>query len=652
MWQSIWSRIRDEFNIWRVGAVPGLIVITLVIVARLSGSLELLEWITLDAFLRWRPAEYKDDRIVIIGINEADINSLGTYPIPDKNIATLIKKIQSYQPKVIGLDIIRNIQVPPGHDEIIKIFQEYKNIFGAETILGDNKIPPPPQLSPERVGFIDIIVDKDGKSRRALLANPTSQGYKFSFALRLAEAYLRSKNITLENGKRDPHAMRFGETELTRFLPNTGGYIGADAGGVKILLNFRNGKQVFKTLSLGELKKGDFNPQIIRDRIVLIGITAPSQPDFVNTSAVSGHRHHRGIYGVDFHAHTISHILSAVENNRPQLKTLSDIWEYIWIVAWGILGIGLGRLTQSAFKNLLVVGLASICFVSIGYGCLIIGWWIPVAPVVLILGINGVGLSAFAFYEYDRSLKSQIAVRQEAINLAFTSIHNGPLQTLAALMRDTQNDDITPNQLHPQLQSLNQEIRDIGEYLTIETLNQAESLRLGSGLKIDLKRPIHDLFYEVYSSTLERNLPYFETLRVKARDFDPIEEQYLSIEKKRELCQFLEEAVCNVGKHAEGVTRLSVTGKNQDGWYTLTIKDNGAGISSNTENKGTKHSKSLAKDLGGRFHRQSVTPKGTLCELTWNLENNNHRIFIRILPKLKRLFLNGKEEGRRKKEEG
>ena len=681
VWQSIWARIRDEFNIWRVGALPGLIVIVLVIVARLSGSLQFLEWVTLDAFLRWRPAESRDDRIVIIGINEADINSLGTYPIPDRNLATLIRKLQGYKPKAIGLDIVRNVQIPPGHDELIEVFQEYKNVFGVETILGDDKIPPLSELSPKQVGFIDILIDKDRKSRRALLANNTSKGYKFSFALRLAQAYLASKSITLDNGIRDPHAMRFGETELTRFLPNTGGYVGADAGGVKILLNFRNGKQVFETLSLGELEKGDFNPQVIRDRIVLIGITAPSQQDFVNTSAVSDYRHHRGIYGVDFHAHTISHILSAVEDNRPQLKTLADTWEYIWIVAWGILGIGLGRLTQSAFKNLFVVGLASICFISIGYGCLIIGWWIPVAPVVLILGINGVGLSAFAFYEYDRSLKSQIAVRQEAINLAFTSIHNGPLQTLAALMRDAQNhnivsdelvsdklvsdklvsdelvsdklvsDKLVSDKLYSQLQSLNQEIRDIGEYLTIETLERAESLRLGSGLKIDLKRPIHDLFYEVYSSTLERELTYFETLKVKVRDFDPIEEQYLSIEKKRELCQFLEEAVCNVGKHAKGVTRLSVTGKNQDGWYTLTIKDNGAGISSNTENKGTKHSKSLAKDLGGKLHRRSLTLKGTLCELTWNLENNN-RIPINILPKLKRLFLSRKEEGRRKKEEG
>ncbi len=638
MLSSIWEKIKDELNIWRLGALPGLILIALVILARLSGSLQFFEWMTLDAFLYWRPAESRDDRIIIIGINEADINSIGTYPIPDRDIAKLIEKIQSYKPTAIGLDIVRNTKVPPGNNELVQVFQKNNNIFGAETILGQNKIPPPPQLPPERVGFIDVIIDGDGKSRRALLGNPSNKGYKFSLPLLLAEAYLDSKNITLENGIRDRHAMRFGKNELTRFLPNTGGYVSADAGGVKILVNFRSGKKVFSTLSLNELEKGNFNPQLIRDRIVVIGITAPSQPDFLNTSSVSDYRHHLGIYGVDFHAHIISHILSVVENNRPQIVTLPDIWEYLWILAWGILGIAVGRLTQSAFRNLFVVSITTVCFVGISYLCLMIGWWIPVAPVVLILGINAVGLSAFAFYEYDRSLKSQIAIRQEAINLAFTSIHNGPLQTLAVLMRDTQNDDIKANELHSKLQYLNQEIRDVGEYLTIETLNRVETLYLGNGLKIDLKRPIHDLFYGVYSNTIERNLPHFQTLKAKVRDFDPIEERYLSIKKKRELCQFLEEAICNAGKHAEGLTRLSATGKNQDGWYTITVKDNGIGLSSNAENKGTKNSKSLAKELGGRFHRESIHPKGTLCELTWDLGRNSYRISINILPTLKRLL--------------
>lgn len=71
MQQNIWRRIKDEIAIWRVGLVPGMAVIGFVIIARLSGLLQTLEWIAFDNFLRLRPAESLDERVVIIGINEA-----------------------------------------------------------------------------------------------------------------------------------------------------------------------------------------------------------------------------------------------------------------------------------------------------------------------------------------------------------------------------------------------------------------------------------------------------------------------------------------------------------------------------------------------------------------------------------------------------
>ncbi|BAZ51552.1 putative sensor with CHASE2 domain protein [Nostoc sp. NIES-4103] len=55
----------------------------------------------------------------------------------------------------------------------------------------------------------------------------------------------------------------------------------------------------------------------------------------------------------------------------------------------------------------------------------------------------------------------------------------------------------------------------------------------------------------------------FRTIITKT--FDPIDEQYLSLENKQELCQFLEEALCNVGKHALGVRCIQAIGKEQQG---------------------------------------------------------------------------------------
>lgn len=614
MQRGITSRIKQEIAIWRVGTLPGIAVIGLVIIARLTGLLQSWEWSALDDFLRLRPSEPVDERIVIVGINEADIRSIGAYPIPDREIAALIRTLQRYQPSVIGLDLMRDLPVEPGHAELVAAFKENKNLIAIEKALPET-IAPPPELPPEQIGFSDVITDADGRLRRSLLGTQTQKGFKFSLALRLSQAYLSSKGISLENGIRDREAMRFGTTELPRFQPNFGGYVRTNAGGVQGLVNFRSSQPRFRTLSLSDIKTGKFNPSWIRSHIIIIGITSPGV-DIKNIAAIAGNNPASGlVYGVEFQAHVVSQIVSAVLDGRPLLRVWSDGWEYLWIVGWGILGLGFARLTQSPLKNLLAVGVASVSLVGCSFILLIGGWWIPVVPATVVLVLNGVGLTAF--YQYDRALRSKISDRQFIIDSTFDTIHNGPLQTLAKLLKNVREQDLPSNQLISELEHLNHELRAVYESMQRETLTQDNRLYLNSGLELDLQAPIYELLYQVYSYTLERDLPCFKTLKVKVRTFDPIDNQQLSIEQKRGLCRFLEEALCNVGKHALGVTRLSVTYTHKDGWYILRITDNGAGICSDAEGRGTQQCKNLARQLRGKFERSLLSPKGTLCELTW-----------------------------------
>lgn len=631
----IWRKITNDFTSWRVATLPAITIIALVIVARLTGSLQFLEWITLDAFLRLRPREALDERIVIIGINETDIQSLGTYPIPDQEMAILLRKLQSYQPRAIGFDIVRDIPVQPGHAELVGAFKDIKNLIAIEKVL-PIPINPPPSLPPKQLGFSDVIVDADGNFRRSLLVIPTKQGYKFSLPLRLAEIYLDAEGITLENGINDPLAVRFGKTEMPRLFSNSGGYVLPSADGVQTLLNFRNSQKSFRTLSLQDIKRGNFNPSWIRDRIVLIGITAPSVNDIINTSAVANLKPPGQIYGVEFHAHIASQIISAIKDGRPLLKVWSDGWEYLWIVGWGIVAIAVGQLTYSPLKNLLSVSLASLILVIVSYSLITWGWWIPFVPALIILILIGLGLSAL--HQHDRALKSEIEIRQRTIEETFNVIHNGPLQTLAYVMRGVRDGALHQDQLLAKLENLNHDIREVGEHLKLESQNQEKLLLLGSGFKLELDYPINELLYTVYRETLERDFPNFKTLKIKVINFEAIDSYPLSIEIKREICQFIEEALCNVGKHAKGATRLKVTGTLKDDWYSLCVQDNGSGISSSSQGRGTKQCQNLAKQLKGIFKRESVSPKGTLCELTWSLTGKK---WNRMQPgaKLRRLLL-------------
>lgn len=635
MLERIKRTIKNEIPIWRIAAIPGIILIILVVLARLSGSLQFLEWMLLDAFLRMRPDNPVNEKVVIVGINEDDITKIGRYPIPDREIARLINKIQAYKPRVIGLDIFKDIPIEPGSKELRQLFQKDKNIIGIEKVLKPNKISPPQYLAKEQVGFADIIPDEDGKYRRSLLWTPNPDNLKedkFSLPFRLAKAYLSAENINLDideiyqTSTHDSEFIKVGSSKIFIFDSNTGGYVNTNDGGIQILVNFYNGENRFKFISLHDITRDRISQNLLRDKVVIIGMVAATSSDFFSTSAISGLKLKGQIYGVEYHAHATAQIINAVMNKRPLLTSWSDNWEYLWIIIWGFVPIVIGRLTQSVWKNLFAVGVSSICLIVGGYLFLMWwGLWITVAPSLLILVMNGVGLSAFAFYQHDKALKSQIQERKNSIEYTFTVIHNGPLQTLANTLSSLRTQELSQDKLIDKLEKLNTEIRDIGDFLKQETLKSNEILRLGSGLVLDLKKPANELFYEVYTSTVQRtDLNYLSNIKAKTRSFEPIDDNFLSLEDKRGLCQFIEECLCNIGKHAQGAKRIQVTGKAHDGWYTLSVKDNGYGFKSSRESKGTKQCKDLAFKLGGSFKRESISPKGCLCELSWYLVDNKN----------------------------
>lgn len=599
--------------------VPGIVVTGIVMVARLAGLLQLLELKTFDLFLRLRPSESRDERIVIIGIDGLDIEAMGQdYPISDRAIAELLTILQEYQPAAIGLNPRRDLPVKRGKAKLQKVFEKSPNLIVTEKIL-----PPrfyaPSGISSEQVGFSDFPFDADFQARRSFLGMPDPQGsedYKFSLALQLARVYLQKINgLSLEEGISDSDAMRFGTTELPRLFANSGGYANADAGGVKILLNYRNNPKPFRVLSFKDLKTGNLNPDWLRDRVAIIGIVDPDFRGTVNTSAIAGLNPPGVINGVEYQAHAVSQIISAVNENRTLLNARSDGEEYFWIAVWGACGILLGRYTRSFKNNLIGIGLATTSLMGVSYLLFLEGWWIPLIPALLVLIPSNFACITVSYY--DKTMRSRISERQRLIERTFNIIHNGPLQTLASILRRTQDKNLSQEQLLLELQSLNQEIRAIGDRLEGEILTQEDSLYLGSQLKFDLNQPIHELFYQVYSITLERNLPYFGNLKIKSRNFDPILNCNLNSEKKRVLCQFLEESLLNVGKHAKDVTCLWVTGAYRNGHYTLRIKDNGSGVHPPTEGRGTKQGKKLEKQLKGKFKREFLNPRGFLCEFTW-----------------------------------
>jgi CHASE2 domain-containing sensor protein len=627
---DIWEKIKQEIGIWRVGALPGIATIGLVVLVRLLGGLEFLELAILDGFLRWRSSEIIDERILIVGINERDIRNLENYPINDRELAQLITIIQQHRPQAIGVDLIRDKPQPPGSDDLNNIFQQQNNVFGIEKILADegnsriSAIEPSSALPLERVGFVDAVLDRDGNLRRSLLSVIQDDELKFSLTIRLAENYLKERNITLENAADDPETMQLGRLKLTRVTPNTGGYINVDAGGNQILLNFRRGKHPFRTVSLADLTTGKVDTNWIRDRIVLIGITALSVRDDVNTNAAPSDNP-GWVYGVEIQAHGISQILSSVLDDRKLLTVWSDGWEYVWILAWGFFGIGLARcLSQSPWKLLVTIIISSLAFSVICYLLLLeFALWLPVVPSLLVLLINGLGLTTSLFYRDRQNLKFKLKERQYTIDYMSSTIHNRPIQTLKTILRNIQDEKLDNNNLIAELKFLDDELHQVGELVKKETITDGNSIHVGES-EIDLQSPLKEILYQVYSNTSVQNLPCFASIKFKIVKFENMDDKKLSIEQKRSLCRFLEEALINVGKYAKGATRLKVTCIQEATTNIIRVEDNGKGVIANPQKDligggGTKQAQDLAKQLNGSFRRYPRQPHGMVCELTWSV---------------------------------
>ncbi len=399
------------------------------------------------------------------------------------------------------------------------------------------------------------------------MASKTYTGkLKYSLSLRLAQFYLREQGIKFDHGSRSYDPIKFGSSRLVRFLPNSGGYVGTDANGFQVLLNFRSHPQPFRTISLRDVLTKKIDPSWIRDRVVIIGMTAASVKDSFIISAVKNTLHttalgveksanqYQWIYGVEVHAHATSQIISHVLDKRPLLKVWSEIWEYLWILAWGLLGIILGLILQSPAKTLLSLGVTSIGLVGICYICLVLGWWIPLVPTLLAL--TSAGLTTFFF---DRDLRALLEQRSLTLKRSFEAIHNGPLQSLAVILRNLGEEEIEAEKLRSQLEQLNRELRTIPEYLGQEMLSRNDSVYLEGNEVLDLQTPIAEMLYYVYDITLRRNFQGFMTIQsFIPPNFEPLEECNLNANQKRSLYLFLQEALCNVGKHSQEATRLDV----------------------------------------------------------------------------------------------
>ena len=352
---------------------------------RTLGLLESLELAAYDGFIRLRPGSFDPEtRIILITVSEQDIQKLGRWPLTDATLADALHILTRAGPRAIGLDIFRDISVPPGQEALDAVLTGDKRIV-AVMKFGVDGVPPPAVLAgTEQIGFNDIILDSGGVVRRALLFLDDGKSVYYSFALRLALLYLQAQGITPQPDPVEPRFLRLGPTTIPPLGPDDGAYARADARGYQFLLDFRTDPKDFTRYSLTDLLSGKVNEKLFKDKVVLIGVSAQSVKDQFSTPRLLTFRGTAQTAGVVLHADAVSQILRyALGRDRP-VKTPGKGVEASWIFLWSLAGGLIGLFARSPWR----FSLLSLCGVLSAGGIAFVSffqdWWIPAVPPVMV----------------------------------------------------------------------------------------------------------------------------------------------------------------------------------------------------------------------------------------------------------------------------
>jgi CHASE2 domain-containing sensor protein len=392
----------------RTVAFTSLAATIVTIILRATGVMQPVELAIYDQMMRNKPVEPKDDRILVVGIEESDIQKqIKAYPLkgwgtmPDPTILSLIDRLQAAKPRVIGLDMNRDYEtyVP----ELSNRFRNDRNLIFVCRHPYGNDIPgaiPPSEVAPERletqVGFSDSVKDYDLVMRRQVVIEELSDicPVENAFSLIVAQKYLAVEQqpygnpFNAEGDYVQP--LRFGNTVFSPLESLIGGYRESEMGGYQIMLNYRRPvgdvNDFVRRVTLYDVLDGKVPPDQIRDRIVLIGITSK---ETVRDYAMSPYGFEMA--GVLLQAQMVSQFVSATLDGRSLIWWFSPWGDRLWILGWAVIGGAIVWWVQHPTKLVLFGVGAFVLLIGICWGVFAVqSGWLPLFPPLLAMVATGI----------------------------------------------------------------------------------------------------------------------------------------------------------------------------------------------------------------------------------------------------------------------
>ncbi|AGB41281.1 putative transmembrane sensor domain protein [Halobacteroides halobius DSM 5150] len=356
--------------------ILGLIIGIVITVIFASGLLKDLELVTYDYRLLFKSlfTVNRQDKIVIVKIDQFSLDKLGGWPWPRRYHAQLIKILNQAGAKLIGFDILFDLPSTAKEDQQLKkAVSKAQNVFLPSTLdlqvvktLTDEEINIQQINTPltkfKRVaaggGYLNLLPDRDGKIRRLTIINTK----KISpFSINLARSY---NNVSIDLKKQD------------------------------LLINFHYQTDYFKQISYSKVLNGNFTTGTFKDKIVLIGATDDALQDYLMTplALIKGF-----IPGIIVQAEIIDNYLQDSFIHKLSLVNTS-----ILVLLSSLILAYLYKML-SPFTGIILTIVALILIVIIScWGLINFNLFIPLIPFILVTILNLIFNNLVAYLQIEK----------------------------------------------------------------------------------------------------------------------------------------------------------------------------------------------------------------------------------------------------------
>lgn len=406
--------------------VSSLAITALVLGGRHVGILQGLELAMYDRFVRLQPDVPPDDRIVVVGITEQDVQTLQQWPISDQVIADALTRIEAQSPRVIGLDVTRDLPVGEGREALLEVINRSEVVTVCVARGGSNPIPiaSPPGVHPDLVGFADLPVDPGGILRRALMWMDPPLGdtsapdnhpcdrpdTAYSFALQVARYYLEDDGII--PNLNEQNQLIWNDVVTPSIDGSFGGYRNRELNnGYQMMIRYRHPEPGVTLISLMDVLEERTDLSQLSDRIVLIGFITSQAKDEFYTPFSGQQQDDQKMPGVLVHAQVIRQILGTVLDGETLIWAWGYWAEALWIFGWSLLGGAVAwYIRQPLPFGVSILG-GGVVLVGGSFGLFLAGGWVPFVPGAIALFGTSIGVIFFDRFnksDYGKAVYKQV----------------------------------------------------------------------------------------------------------------------------------------------------------------------------------------------------------------------------------------------------